>query len=694
MHFSHLPISPGEARAFDPEHSVLHFFLARIDAMLHPKKSHFLLIHPDAVEGQNIGDTLKELHFQKVFITQNVNSVDKMRGAAPFDLILMGGSAEEVDLSQAFSMLKNHPQTQQAPILFLTQNDDPAFTREMLEKGASGVLPHPFEKEELHGALLNLFKRVQSREILHLIKQAQFFDEFDREELQTLIKVALPRRFEAGETILAKGDPADRFFILLEGNVEVINFRHDDNPYSISIQAGSPFGDMAILDETPRSAFCIAADDCLALEIGSHIINDTHYNLRLKIFAKLAVSFAQRLRQMNAIVEELQKQALTSSSSPAASPPHPGIEKWITKAPHQDAHQNSEPPLPSPVQVESGAEKESSDTSELPPNPFERPTAQAEVIDERISSQEEYDVLTRKIALRTDFIATKLPKVIGEVVCNKLYGYFTGSKLAKMNPHTTWSPKSFTPGTPRLKRALHMVTFCPQGQQAFEEAYLQLPLSHKVVGKSQTGCVGTFLSTPESIQRFLQGQSLHTALPQDLEMAIERLFHGEDSIEYLTHTPQDLRQDSLLLCFDTEEGKVTGQVREAFPQHQVVTVVKNYGFDPKELTTFFTMPEEDLTHNGRLCDKNAFLGEGFYRGQTLFLPDLSLFFQTHPALQQWGTIFSTIAILAGLGPDYSGVSWGSKGGAEGAVRAARAMYGIKGAESPKDLANAINWADE
>ena len=46
------------------------------------------------------------------------------------------------------------------------------------------------------------------------------------------------------------------------------------------------------------------------------------------------------------------------------------------------------------------------------------------------------------------------------------------------------------------------------------------------------------------------------------------------------------------------------------------------------------------------------------------------------------------------GDDYSGIVWGSKGGAEGAVRAAKAMFGIKGAQSQDDLSRAIQWADD
>jgi hypothetical protein len=72
----------------------------------------------------------------------------------------------------------------------------------------------------------------------------------------------------AGETIVRQGTPADKFFILVSGEAEVL---HDDGgqPRPIaSLSAGQLFGEVAIMREQPRTATVRATTDAklLALE--------------------------------------------------------------------------------------------------------------------------------------------------------------------------------------------------------------------------------------------------------------------------------------------------------------------------------------------------------------------------------------------------------------------------------------------
>lgn len=349
-------------------------------------------------------------------------------------------------------------------------------------------------------------------------------------------------------------------------------------------------------------------------------------------------------------------------------------------------------PPPKPEEEPNKETPEEGDKEELAAeNPFTAPTAFSEEVQEM--GQDEFDVMSRKIRLRTDFILEKIPQGMREMIQNKLFSYWTGSKLSKANLHNLWNPKWFNPGSTRLKRAMHLVVCSPYGQQAYKEAYMEMPLSHVVAGASQVGCVGTFLDTKDAIERYCIGRSLKWAIKQDLEMAIDRLWKGKDVIEFLTHTMEDARRETLFLVFDRKNGETTRLIREAFPNHQIVTVVKGFGFDPEEPTKFFTSMEEQMLAEGVLMGKREYKGEGFFAGQTFFLPDLSVLYKGIDRLHRAGHLFGLVGTIAHMGPDYSGISWGSKGGAEGAVKAARAMFGIKGAQSAQDIASAINWAD-
>src|SRR5439155_19474132 len=59
---------------------------------------------------------------------------------------------------------------------------------------------------------------------------------------------------DAGDVIVRQGAPADKFFIIIDGEVEVV--REDDGEHRTlaTLSRGQFFGEMAILRDTPRMA--------------------------------------------------------------------------------------------------------------------------------------------------------------------------------------------------------------------------------------------------------------------------------------------------------------------------------------------------------------------------------------------------------------------------------------------------------
>jgi CRP-like cAMP-binding protein len=58
-----------------------------------------------------------------------------------------------------------------------------------------------------------------SQSLFELIKKQPFFKGLDSRQLQLLTDSAMEMQFEAGETIMKEGDPANRFYLILEGKV-------------------------------------------------------------------------------------------------------------------------------------------------------------------------------------------------------------------------------------------------------------------------------------------------------------------------------------------------------------------------------------------------------------------------------------------------------------------------------------------
>jgi uncharacterized protein YhbP (UPF0306 family) len=83
------------------------------------------------------------------------------------------------------------------------------------------------------------------------------------------IIASLPRiEAKAGETIVRQGGPADKFFIVIDGEAEVVRAEDGEQRVIESLSPGSLFGEMAIMRDQPRSATVAAKTDVklLALE--------------------------------------------------------------------------------------------------------------------------------------------------------------------------------------------------------------------------------------------------------------------------------------------------------------------------------------------------------------------------------------------------------------------------------------------
>jgi cAMP-dependent protein kinase regulator len=61
------------------------------------------------------------------------------------------------------------------------------------------------------------------------------------------------QNFEAGVTIINQGDDADHFYVLVEGEVQVLI----DGRMKRTLGAGQSFGELALLFGLPRSASCV-----------------------------------------------------------------------------------------------------------------------------------------------------------------------------------------------------------------------------------------------------------------------------------------------------------------------------------------------------------------------------------------------------------------------------------------------------
>lgn len=138
---------------------------------------------------------------------------------------------------------------------------------------------------------------------LDFLRRVPLFAELDDRTLTEIANAAVEQRWEAGQEIVRQGDTGVGMFIVRSGKVEIVQ-DHMGKPEKLrDLAAGDVFGEMALLDEFPRSATVRAVEPTTCLGITRwHFrgILESHPQIALKLLPILT----KRLRSAEAHVHE------------------------------------------------------------------------------------------------------------------------------------------------------------------------------------------------------------------------------------------------------------------------------------------------------------------------------------------------------------------------------------------------------
>lgn len=101
--------------------------------------------------------------------------------------------------------------------------------------------------------------------------------------------------FGQGRTVFREGEPGDRMYIVVEGQVDILT----DGQLLETVESGGILGEMALIDDKPRSARAVARTDCVLTPITrQHFLTLVQ---RTPLFALQVMRvMAERLRRANA----------------------------------------------------------------------------------------------------------------------------------------------------------------------------------------------------------------------------------------------------------------------------------------------------------------------------------------------------------------------------------------------------------
>ncbi len=159
---------------------------------------------------------------------------------------------------------------------------------------AAALVPVPTER----GALLALSRRAESlwiraaaaaldpslghnavgvatMERLLALRKVPLFESLTLDQLDAVDQLAVERDYLSGEVIVRQGDPGGELYLLLEGSVEVfLDHGQATQERLRAIEAVDYFGEMAILDDQPRSATIVASQPSRLLALAGQSLKE------------------------------------------------------------------------------------------------------------------------------------------------------------------------------------------------------------------------------------------------------------------------------------------------------------------------------------------------------------------------------------------------------------------------------------
>jgi CRP/FNR family cyclic AMP-dependent transcriptional regulator len=95
-----------------------------------------------------------------------------------------------------------------------------------------------------------------------LLKKVPLFSEFSEEDVAAIAALMQGRRYAKHAVLVYEGDPGDSLYIIVKGNVAVTRVSNEGKESILSIlKEGDFFGEMGVLDASPRSATIKALGD-------------------------------------------------------------------------------------------------------------------------------------------------------------------------------------------------------------------------------------------------------------------------------------------------------------------------------------------------------------------------------------------------------------------------------------------------
>jgi CRP-like cAMP-binding protein len=126
---------------------------------------------------------------------------------------------------------------------------------------------------------------------IDVLRRVPLFESLSEADLQSFAELVRERSYPRGSVIVFEEDPGDALYVVATGQVKVVLVAEDGREVILSVLGpGTFFGEMAILDEGPRSAHVIAMEESNLL-----ILRRDDFHARLRAMPEVAISLLKEI---------------------------------------------------------------------------------------------------------------------------------------------------------------------------------------------------------------------------------------------------------------------------------------------------------------------------------------------------------------------------------------------------------------
>ena len=151
--------------------------------------------------------------------------------------------------------------------------------------------------------------------MVELLARVPVFSTLEREDLERIADLAVPRAFEPGQIAFREGDSSDTCYVVREGRARAVRTHGDGRTITLArFGPGDIFGELAMFEDERRSATVEAIEPTSVVGVLGPDMRRL-MNEHPQIAARLVIALGRRLRETN---ERLSRQSFQTVQSRVA----------------------------------------------------------------------------------------------------------------------------------------------------------------------------------------------------------------------------------------------------------------------------------------------------------------------------------------------------------------------------------------